>query len=318
MPKKAAAVLAEVAPEQVPDPGDRIRALEEQRRRALRRRHLRWGDDDDGSVWFKGSLPNAEAEPLLKLIDGLVAAGRREARNSAAGVRSLRPGPKVLRQHSTSDLHVTPEQRRADALVRLVATHRGAPAVAGDRPRVVVTMTEESLRQRAEQAGVLDSGTEVTPGQLRRICCDAGLVPVVLGSASEILDVGREERLVTPAIRRTLSIRDGGCVFPRCEVADFECEAHHVVPWWDGGETSLGNLALLCAHHHAMIEPDRFNPRADQWGIGFDPRNRKPKVLPPRRWVSGLARSSPPGSGPPRQWWWSPRDRFERSSREEA
>ncbi len=229
LPRKAAAVLAEVAPEQVPDPACAARALEEQRRRAVHRRSFRHGDDGDGSTWFKGSLPHLEAEPLLRLLDAYVAAGRRTSRNRATGVRSLRPGPRVLQEHGGSGLELTPDQRRADALVKLVEDHRGAPQVAGDRPRIVVTMVEADLLVRAEQAGVLPNGAKLTAGELRRLCCDADLVPAVLGGRSEILDVGQSQRLVTPAIRRALSIRDGGCVFPKCAATDAECEAHHVV-----------------------------------------------------------------------------------------
>lgn len=142
LPGRAAGVLAEVASELVPDVLDAARALEEQRRRTVQRRSFRHGDDGDGSVWFKGSLPHEEAAPMLRLLDAYVAAGRRSARDSAAGVRSLRPGAQVLREHGGSGLDLTPHQRRADALVKLVADHRGAPLVAGDRPRIVVTMVE--------------------------------------------------------------------------------------------------------------------------------------------------------------------------------
>lgn len=286
VPRKAAEVLAEVAPEKVPDAGDVARALEEQRKRAIGRRSLRHGDDGDGSIWLKGSLPHLEAQPLLRLLEAYVAAGRRVSRENAEGVRSLRPGIKLLREHGGSGVDVSPEQRRADALVKLIADHRGAPLVAGDRPRIVVTMTEADLRARAEQAGVLPSGEMIPAGELRRLCCDADLLPVVLGAESEILDVGQTRRLVSPAIRRVLSLRDGGCVFPRCSATDAECEAHHVVPWWDSGPTSVGNLVLLCPHHHAVVEPQRFDTSrgSDQWVVSFDLRTRKPLVLPPRRW----------------------------------
>ncbi len=189
-------------------------------------------------------------------------------------------------QRSGSNLELTPQQRRADALVKMTQDHRGAPQVAGGRPRIVVTMSESHLRARAEQAGVPSLDAKVTAGELRRLCCDADLMPVVLGMQSEILDVGQTQRLVTPAIRKALSIRDRGCVFPKCGATDAECEAHHVVPWWDGGPTALGNMALLCPHHHAVIEPDRFfsGRERDQWNISFDPRTKKPIVQPPRRW----------------------------------
>ncbi|MFP5416649.1 MAG: DUF222 domain-containing protein [Actinomycetes bacterium] len=163
--------------------------------------------------------------------------------------------------------------RRRSRLLRL----------AGDRPRVVVTMAEESLRARAEQAGLLTDGQPISAGELRRLCCDADLVPAVLGGNSELLDVGRAQRLVTPEIRRALTLRDGGCSFPGCAVPDPACEAHHIVPWWAGGPTSLNNLVTVCPHHHGTIEPLRF----------FD------KGSAPRRWQVRIAEDGHPEFSPP-------------------
>jgi hypothetical protein len=57
----------------------------------------------------------------------------------------------------------------------------------------------------------------LTAKQLRMLCCDADIIPAVLGSESEILDVGRTNRLVTKPIRHALTLRDSGCTFPGCE-----------------------------------------------------------------------------------------------------
>ncbi|HJE50941.1 MAG TPA: HNH endonuclease [Tessaracoccus flavescens] len=308
-PQKLAAlaplVLAEVAPELVPSPEDRAASLAAQRERAIRKRSFKWGDDGDGSVWFRGSLPELEAAPLVRMVEAYVESDRRAARRRQDGVRSVRPGPQAIRDARVADLDRTPEQRQADALVELVESHRGAPSTVGDRPRVVVTISESSLRDRVEAAGVLPSGAEVPAGALRRLACDADVLPVVLGSESEVLDVGRAQRLVTPGIRRTLSLRDGGCVFPGCDKPDASCEAHHVRPWWAGGVTSLDNLALLCPHHHKLVEPDRYETGRDRWRLYIDEVTRKPVVVPPRRFteltgsgsVSG-GRGSPMGGSP--------------------
>lgn len=251
-----------------------------ERRRARAKRSFTHGD---GSVWFRGSLPAVDAAPLIAAVEAYVQANRRAARDRQTGVRSLHPGPRILRDHATADTGRTPEQRRTDALVQLIAEHRGAPTVAGDRPRIVVTLSETDLRERAETVGILASGTPVAPGDLRRLCCDAEITPVVLGAASEILDLGRTQRLITPGLRKALTIRDKGCIFPHCTTTDTQCEAHHVIPWYQGGATSLGNLALLCAHHHAVIEPQRFNDDTDQWTITFHPTTRRPVVTPTAR-----------------------------------
>lgn len=265
-------VLAAVAPQHPAVGSDnQLARLDAQRKRAVAKRSLSFLSDGDGSTLIRGSLPTADAAPLIKLIDAYTESDRRSGRDRTDRLTESR----------------TTDQRRADALLALVNAHqrgRRAPAVAGDRPRVVVVMREDDLRQRAEGAGLLDSGQWISAGELRRFCCDADLVSVVLGSQSEVLDIGREHRLVTSAIRRALSIRDGGCVFPGCDATDARCDAHHIKPWWDGGATSLGNLVLLCPHHHQLVEPPRFwgDSPPDRWQIRLDGAGL-PEAIPPLR-----------------------------------
>ena len=85
------------------------------------------------------------------------------------------------------------------------------------------------------------------------MCCDADLVPAVLGTGSAVLDVGRSQRLVTTAIWRALVARDQHCRFPHCTRPPLMCHAHHIQSWVDGGSTSLRNMILLCGHHHRLI-----------------------------------------------------------------
>ncbi|MCC2594203.1 HNH endonuclease [Tessaracoccus sp. OS52] len=275
-------VLAEVAPDVVPTREDSVSAAEARRERAVQKRSFNWGDDGDGSVWFRGSLPELEAQPLIRMVEGYVESGRRAARADADGLKSVGADVRVQRERRRAEAEITPDQRRADGLIRLVEDHRGAPASAGDRPRLVVTIAEKDLRQGALEAGLLPNGNPLSAGELRRAVCDAGLMPVVLGGGSEILDVGTERRLVTPEIRRALSMRDGGCIFPNCQRSDAGCEAHHVVPWWAGGPTSLQNLVLVCPHHHKLLEPNRFG-RGDRWSVTFEPGTGKPRAVPPDR-----------------------------------
>ena len=299
-PEKAVReVLERVAPASMPTAEDEQQRLEAQRRRAFGRRELVFSPDGDGAVRIRGCLPVLEASQLEKLVDAYVEAGRRAARDTkgrSEGELGQQPGQETdglfaLSANAGSGRGpldpVTPAQRRADALMALVAAHeqgRRAPGVGGDRPRVVVTMREGELRERAEQAGVLDNGAEISAGDLRRLCCDADLTPAVLGSGSEVLDVGTTVRLVTPAIRRALTLRDKGCCFPGCDIAADSCEAHHVIPWWAGGKTALNNLVLVCPHHHALVEPPRFwnGPPPDRWQVRINDHGL-PEIIPPRR-----------------------------------
>ena len=97
------------------------------------------------------------------------------------------------------------------------------------------------------------TGDVLTATTIRRIACDAGIIPVVLGTRGEPLDVGREKRLVTPGLRLALTTRDQGCSYPGCTMPPQWTDAHHVVHWAQGGQTSLLNTALLCRRHHTHV-----------------------------------------------------------------
>jgi hypothetical protein len=120
--------------------------------------------------------------------------------------------------------------------------------------------------------GHLDPGGEGGLAEWLRTA--AKLLPPVLGGApTQPLDVGRTTRVVQPAQRTALAVRDGGCVFPGCDRPLAWCEAHHLVHWLDGGPTDLDNLALLCrAHHRAVHEGGwRLARGPDGWPTATPP-----------------------------------------------
>ncbi len=219
-----------------------------------------------GSLLFEGSLPRVEGAQLLALIDAHAEKLRRTAVEARDPLLTVTTG----------------EQRRADALISLIraAAHTKPEAGLG-AARVVVTLDYEKLRAGAAGAGLIGPDATLSAGELRLLCCRAGLIPAVLGKSSEPLDVGREARLVTAAQRVALTVRDGGCAFPGCDVAAGLCEAHHLVPWWAGGRTDLSNLVMLCRHHHGVVEPARYGIR-DQWEVRIA-LDGLPEFLPPAR-----------------------------------
>ncbi|WP_415046346.1 HNH endonuclease signature motif containing protein [Gordonia sp. (in: high G+C Gram-positive bacteria)] len=83
--------------------------------------------------------------------------------------------------------------------------------------------------------------------------CEASVCIALVDGEGVPLNVGREKRLFTPAIRKALVIRDRGCAFPGCGAPASWCDAHHVEHWEHGGETSIGNGVLLCRRHHTVI-----------------------------------------------------------------
>jgi hypothetical protein len=96
----------------------------------------------------------------------------------------------------------------------------------------------------------------VNPATIRKIACDADLIPVVLGSDGRILDIGRASRVFPPHIRKAIMARDQGCAFPDCTIPAPWCEAHHITYWSRGGTTGTGNGVLLCTHHHHLIHKE--------------------------------------------------------------
>lgn len=234
--RSASQILAQVAPAEAEELLEG--KLQREAEAAHRNRSLRFFGDGNGSVKFDGSLPRLEAEAWIAQLDAHAEAQRRnaiEARDPLAATR-------------------TPEQRRADALIALIHTTADRAASGAGVPapiaKVLVKLDYDKLRAAASGAGLIGDDQPLSAGELRRVCCDAEIIPVVLGSESDVLDVGRAQRLVTPALRAALIVRDGGCTFPGCDAPPSRCEAHHVVPWYLGGVTALSNLVLQCHGDH--------------------------------------------------------------------
>jgi hypothetical protein len=131
-------------------------------------------------------------------------------------------------------------------------------------------------------------GGNLSAAAVRRLACDAGVVPIVLGSDSEPLDVGIEERFVNRAMRRALNFRDRGCVV--CGAPPIQCDAHHLIHWIDGGPTAIWNLVLLCRAHHIQIHHGHWNITITGGRVNVTrPAWAEP---PPAR----LSRKRPPGT----------------------
>ncbi len=98
----------------------------------------------------------------------------------------------------------------------------------------------------------------VPASAIRKIACDADIIPVLLGSQGRILDIGRTTRIFPPHIRKAITARDQGCAFPACTIPAPWCEAHHITYWSHGGNTSTDNGTLLCSHHHHLIHKEQW------------------------------------------------------------
>ncbi|MGI5522632.1 DUF222 domain-containing protein [Micromonospora sp. CA-259024] len=225
-------------------------ALAAEAARAARDRHVTISEQTGGRLRLTGTL-DAEAAALLRaVIDPL----------------SPPAGPDDTR---------SAEQRRHDALAdvcRLALRTGELPESGGDPAQIVVTTSYDGLTRQLG-AGALDIGLRLAPDTVRRLACDAAILPAVLGGAGQVLDVGRQRRLVTGPLRRALVLRDGGCAFPGCDRPPRWCAAHHIRHWADGGPTSLDNAVLLCGHHHRHVHQSDWAVR-----LGDDGH---PEFVPP-------------------------------------
>jgi hypothetical protein len=133
------------------------------------------------------------------------------------------------------------------------------PSHGGTATTMIVTI---DLTQLVAGTGVaqLATGGQISASQARRLACTAGLIPLVLGGASQPLDLGRTRRLFSPDQRKALIVRDRQCRVEGCTIPAAWCEAHHYgTPWSRGGRTDLADGMLLCSHHHHRIHQTRYH-----------------------------------------------------------
>jgi hypothetical protein len=195
---------------------------------------LRLRERRDGRLGLEGFLEPEHSAAFRSLIEQFTA-----PRPAAEGIPDPRTAP----------------QRNADALVEICGLARAVqdcPTTGGEPPHLTVTLDWEALRTGLGRA-TLDYGTHLSASAARRWACDAKIISVVLGGASEPLDVGRAMRTVPLSLRRALVARDRGCAFPGCDRPPALCQAHHCQHWADGGDTSVNNCVLLCETHHRHV-----------------------------------------------------------------
>jgi hypothetical protein len=133
------------------------------------------------------------------------------------------------------------------------------PLHGGTPTQVVVTIGLDNLVSGLG-VGVLADGTPITAGQARRLACNAGIIPAVLGGTSEVLDLGRTRRLFSGPQRKALQVQHSTCRAEGCTVPATWCEAHHAGdPWSRGGKTDLADAKLFCNWHHHRAHDEGYD-----------------------------------------------------------
>jgi len=164
----------------------------------------------------------------------------------SAGAAVLRKALEPLARKAGKDDRRERKQRLADALVELAAG--GKPA------QIQVTASVETLMGLAgAPAAEMEFSLPISAKTVERMACDCSVVRVLMGADSAVIDVGQATRKISPAMRRGLNARDGGCRWPGCDRPAYWSEGHHLLHWIKGGPTELDNLVLLCYHHHRKV-----------------------------------------------------------------
>ena len=210
----------------------RVESEEEHARRVTR---LTITPQGDGTSRLYGVVATSVAHRLKTYLDAITQPRRAEPGQAAPFDRA--------------------DRRRGLALGELLERidPTALPDHGGDATTVVVTISESQLRDGLGAAGLGLNAERLSVGEVRRLACEAQILPAVLGGTSEPLDLGRARRLFSPAQRKAIRLRDGGCRAEGCDVDAAWTEVHHRDAWSAGGPTNMANGVCLCGHHHRRI-----------------------------------------------------------------
>jgi hypothetical protein len=230
-------ILEVVSPETADAHEARLLEREERAAQAATR-FVMW-DDGHGRVHGRFTLDTLTGAALKKALHA-IAAPRHQATHGPLGERL--PTPERLGRAFAEYVHRYPADR--------------LPKAGGLSATVVVTITLETLLGGL-QAARLDTGEPISAGAARRLACEAGIIPAVLGGKSQVLDLGRTARFHTEAQRVAKTAQVGGCEVEGCDWPPGMCHLHHPVRWADGGGTNRDGI-MICPAHHSRAHDSRY------------------------------------------------------------
>ncbi len=219
------------------------RKLAAEEARARRVAHLSMRENGDGTVEGRFRLPSLHAAVLTKALQALTS-----PRRFGEG----RLDPETGRKLSQATLF-------GRGFMELLETHLNPttlPSAHGSPFTLVVTIPWQTLQDGLGVA-TLESGQRLSAGEARRLCCKAGIVPMVLDGDSMPIDVGRKKRCYDFYQKLVIDHRHqkhGGCATTNCDRPPSFCEYHHPDPWAKGGRTDASTGIPLCPPHHQMAD----------------------------------------------------------------
>ena len=251
--------------------------LADEEREARRHTYLKLRDNGDGTVSGSFKIPGLHGAMLTKALEAFVA--------------PRRVGAEGRRHTDGTPLNRT--ELLGMGLCELVERYplSRVPRAGGANATVVVTMTLEQLTSGLG-AAELDTGGHVSAGEARRLACAAGVIPAVLGGRSEVLDLGRRQRLHSPAQRLALTLRGRHCTEEHCRRPASWCPPQQALDRWRSHHRGRwppalpvapppGSRRRLRPHHVAQrrraVHPAAIGPASSSAAsrrAGLPPRSR--------------------------------------------
>jgi hypothetical protein len=216
-------------------------------------------DNGDGTLTGRFTIPLFQGLLLKKVIDAITAPRRNRFTTASSSSNSDAQFSGTCAGETRPE-RITAEHARGLAFIELLEHLPTDHLHTATAATVVVNIDHQALINQLKTAGV-DTGTLLSAGETRRLACNAGIIPMVLGGASVPLDLGRTKRLFSQAHRVAISKQHQTCAAHGCERPIAWCELHHKNPWQHGGKTDLNNAVPLCGHHHRAIHDHRYQHR---------------------------------------------------------
>ena len=251
----------------------RLEAAEQRAQRRLTLQLITSPGGLEGVTELRARIPTAVAGRLRTYLEAFTAPRHLANTSVSANTRTqtnteaeAEAGNSLDSAWSTTALgeHVPYHQRLGAAFCSLLEAidPDRLPLHGGTATSIMITIGLKDLIEGLNAANI-SAGSHgdlrITAAQARRLACTANLIPAVLGSNSEVLDLGRASRLFTTAQRKAMALRDKHCRTEGCTVPAAWCEAHHYrEPWSHGGKTDLNDGKLLCPWHHHRAHDARY------------------------------------------------------------
>ena len=155
--------------------------------------------------------PDGDFEPNDPADRAELALGARDARTGLTSIKGRLDDHSVAVFIAATDPHAKPRPetdgikdqrsaatRLAQALTTVLGDYLTAgtgPVQGGERPHVTMTVAYDALTNQLGPAVLDATGITIAPAIARRLLCDCDLIPAVLGTAGEPLDIGRHPDL---------------------------------------------------------------------------------------------------------------------------